>query len=64
MDVDTFIKEWKNRLEFMAEHELSSFADNLRSMGEKPFQEWISIWVAWSELSSDEDIKNFHIWDE
>jgi hypothetical protein len=59
MDVDLFIRLWREELNKLP---LDAFTVNMKTLGVKPktYSEWISTWVAWNELSSDEDIDNYY----
>jgi hypothetical protein len=62
ISADKFAETWKEELEFLATYILPNFAKNFSNQT-RTFTEWIKIWVAWSELSSDEDIEMFYGYD-
>lgn len=55
IDVDLFMKLWKEELLTMP---FDAFSNNMKElkMKDQTYSEWVKIWVAWSELSSPEDI--------
>jgi|SRR3990172_12899392 len=58
MNIEDFEDVWEERLtEFIKT--LPTFVLNMKHLDilDKPFVEWIETWLAWMELSSEEDIK-------
>jgi hypothetical protein len=59
MDINEFAQWWAEELMEMRK-ELPFFVDNMKDEKDKSLPEWISIWVAWSELASKEDIERHY----
>lgn len=59
MNVKEFSEKWKVVLDSQAQ----AFERNFKSK-EYDWVDWIQIWVAWSELSSDEEIEYNYGWME
>ena len=55
INVDVFVVAWKQELQEMP---FNSFALNMKHLkiDNQTYADWIKTWLAWSELSSDEDI--------
>ena len=55
IDVDEFLEYWKEELQEMP---FDAFADNMKHLKVKnqDYADWIKTWLAWNELSSDDDI--------
>lgn len=60
MNVNKFIDEWKKNIE----ENIQPFIENMDHLNikDQSFSSWIKIWVAWNELSSEDDIDTFYGW--
>ena len=59
IDVDLFLNIWKQELEEMPH---KAFSDNMKHLKveNKTYANWIKTWLAWNELSCDEDINMYY----
>ena len=62
MKLDKFMEQVGKLLtDINSEENKSAFSDNMKHIGlqDETFPEWLSIFLAWNEMGSEEDIKNF-----
>lgn len=63
MKLDNFFENFKEVLEDLADPDnQKAFSENMNRLGRinMGFSEWVGVYLAWSELASEEDIKRYY----